>query len=338
MAIELPYRRLAVAAEWLLLALVMLLHAGAWIWSSRLVDLGPAGALLADSVPLASLLVLAAWCALGPGFLWLRGAFAAGLLLVAGVAVASPERFTWSHADALLGLAPLATLLAAAAPRATGLRATLRVPGEQPDRGATFTVRGLLVITTAIALAIGMLEAARPWLRAADNSTVAMELWLTSGARPQPRLTLRAPAAAPFKAINAWLVEAHRKGQFRLALVACLLTVAALIAYTTLLRRGAVWLGLTGLAAIVPAAGWYIGHLTDTSPETSFTLTLWIATIITIVVVSLVPLRLMGYRLVRTKPPLTNEPSPLADLPRFTSDRDHLSTNHTVRAPAEVSS
>jgi hypothetical protein len=300
MALELPYRRLAQVAEWLLLALVVVLHAAGWVWSSSLANTGPVGALLADSVPLATLLLLAAWCALGPGFLWLRGVFAFGFLLAVGVAMFSPERFTWSHTDALTGLAPLATLVAAAALRLTGRRATLLIPADHPDSGATFTVRSLLVITTAIALTIGGLEAARPWLRPANTSIEELEIWLTStSTRPEPRQTMRVPVAAPYKFLQGRLLEAHRKGQFRLALVACLLTIAALVAYASLLRPGAVWLGLAGVAALVLAAGWYIGHLTDSNSQSTLTLTLWMATITAIVAGPLVPLRLMGYRLVR---------------------------------------
>ena len=87
---------------------------------------------------------------------------------------------------------------------------------------------------------------------------------------------------------------------FRLALATALFTALALLAFAAILRPGAVWMRLAGLTILIPAAGWYIGHLTDTH---AVTLTLWAATITAMVTGSLVPLRLMGYRLIRPIPP-----------------------------------
>lgn len=77
MVMHVPYRRLAQAAEWSLLALVVLLHAAGWVWASWLAESGPIGTILADSLPMATLLVLASWCVLGPGWAWIRGGIAA---------------------------------------------------------------------------------------------------------------------------------------------------------------------------------------------------------------------------------------------------------------------
>src|SRR5262245_55290564 len=167
MAMRLPYRRLAQAAEWSLLAIVVLLHVAGWVWYEPIAAAGPIGLLLADSLPLAGLLIVATWCALGPGYAWLRAGVAAALVLGSIAATSSTwqSRYSWTHSDTLLGLTPLATLVGAAALRLTGLRTQGAVAPNNQTRGATFTIFGLLATTTVLAAAIGFLEAARPWLR-----------------------------------------------------------------------------------------------------------------------------------------------------------------------------
>ena len=142
--------------------------------------------------------------------------------------------------------------------------------------------------------------------------------------------------STPWNVVEARILEAQHKGQFRLALATALFASAALLAFAAILCPGAVWLRLAGLAALIPAAGWYLGHLTETSFESTTTLTLWAATTTAIIAGSLVPLRLMGFRLSRRRAAQHAQPSMLAALPRFTSDRDHLVTNPSVRPSAEV--
>jgi hypothetical protein len=302
MAMYVPYRRLAQVAEWLLLALVLVLHAPGWCGSGWLAEQGPASALLADALPLASLLLIGAWCVLGPGYPWARGGIAAVFFLIIAVAVSSKAQYTWTHSDVLLGLAPLVAFGLATLLRLGGLRARSHDVARLPEGGATFTVRGLMAITTLVAIVIGSLEAARPWLRPYSD-IYELELDLADGVSPPPILeaTVRAPASAPFRVVQLSILEAHRLGQFRLALSAGLFAAAALLAYAAMLRPGAVWLRLAGLAALVPAAAWYVCHLTDTDFESTITLTLWTATTTALVAGSLVPLRLMGYRFLRSK-------------------------------------
>ena len=121
---QLSYRRLALVAEWSLLAIVVLLHVAGWLWYHPLAAAGPIGQLLADSLPMASVLVLVCWCGLGPGEAWVRGCFAAVLFVISFVAMGSTwgATYSWTHNDTLLGLAPLTTFALAAGLRLSGMR------------------------------------------------------------------------------------------------------------------------------------------------------------------------------------------------------------------------
>jgi hypothetical protein len=328
------YRRLAQAAEWALLAIVVLLHVAGWLCYHPLAAAGPIGQLLADSLPLATLLLLACWCGLGPGEAWVRGCFAAVFLVISFVVTGSTwgATYSWTHNDTLLGLAPLATFAFAIGLRLSGYSVPTDPAAGRQIRGATFTIRSLLVITTVIALGIGALESARPLLhaRTADAGELALVISDRSG------MLVSVAPSTPWNVVEARILDAQRKGQFRLALAAALVASAALLAFAAILCPGAIWLRLAGQAALIPAAGWYVGHLTATSSESTFTLTLWVATTTAIVAGSLVPLRLMGFRLSRRRAVQNAQPSTLCALPRFTSDRDHLVTRPSIRPSAEV--
>lgn len=241
-------------------------------------------------------------------------------------------RYSWTHSDTLLGLAPLATFACAVGLRLSGLRVPIDPAEGMQARGATFTIRGLLAITTAIALIIGGLEVTRPLLRTRDANDDALALMISDNSG----MVLSVSPSTPWNVVEARILEAQRKGQFRLALATSLFASAALLAFAAILRPGAVWLRLAGLAALIPAAGWYVGHLTETDSASTVTLTLWVATTAAIVAASLVPLRLMGFRLSRQRAVQNAQPSTLGGLPRFTSDRDHLVTNQSVRPSVEV--
>ncbi|MCI0359888.1 MAG: hypothetical protein L0211_15535 [Planctomycetaceae bacterium] len=271
MGMNVPYRRLAQVAEWSLLAIVVLLHVAGWVWREAIANAGPLAAIVADSLPLASALLLALWLALGPGTPWLRGGAAA--LLVAIVISATDFRtyYRWVPGDWLLGLAPLATFACAGLMRACGLKVlNCQFERERPG-GATFTVRSLLVITTAIAVVIGGLESFRPWLHSSTRPAIS----------------------------NAELDAILGPNNLRIALMCVVFTAISLLTCASVLRAGTIWLRLAGLALLILAAGWYIGHLTDTDSESTLTLTLWAGTTVAILAASLLPLRLMGYRLHR---------------------------------------
>jgi hypothetical protein len=346
MAMHLPYRRLAQAAEWSLLATVVLLHAAGWLWFDRLANAGPLGALLADSLPLASLILLTLWLVLGPGYAWVRGGWAASLAACALWSATTREAYSWEHIDVLLAGVCGATFVGTAAGRLGGLRVCdgSHVAGQ--SRGATFSIRSLLAITTAIAILMGGMQAARPWLRqqsGASDDAIEFIVQQDSAIRSiRTTITLehtifRFPASAAWNVVEARLLAAQREGNLRLGFACLFSTAASLLAAAAVLRPGAPWLRIAGLAILIPAAGWYIGNLTETGAESTLTLTLWAATTVALVAGSLVPLRLMGYRLVRPNSAASlTSPSPFAQLPRFSSNRDHLVTNQSVRPSAEV--
>ncbi len=302
-----PYRRLALTAEWSLLAVVVMLHLAGWFWNGSLAAAGPLGQLVADSLPMASLLILATWCVLGPGYAWSRGIVAAALVLASMAAVLNmwQETHSRAHSHKLLSLALLATFVCAGAVRLTGLRTRDGLTAASQGRGVTFTIFGLLTATTAIAYIIGGLEAMRPWLlQSLADDEIRLTIREVSGLEPfQIGATVTASTSTPWDIAVARMEEARRNGQFRLALATALFTALTLLAYAAALRPGAAWLRLAGLTAVVPAAGWYIGHLTETSYESTVTLILWAATTTSIFTGSLVPLRLMGFRLLRPLPP-----------------------------------
>lgn len=285
---HLTYRRLALVAEWALLALVVVLHVAGWLSYHPLATAGPIGQLLADSLPLATLLVVASWCVLGPGYAWVRGGIAAVLLVTSFVATGSSwgATYSWTHNETLLRLAPLATFACAVGLRLCGMRAPVETTEGMPTRGATFTVRDLLAITTAVAVVIGGIEATRPWLR---HTSYNNEL-----------NAIRVPSAElDLMVVEHIILLAQRQDQLRTGLASALFAIASLLAFAAVLRPGTVWLRLAGLTILIPAAGWYIGHVTETNSDSTVILTLWAAATTAIVAGSLVPLRLIGYRLIR---------------------------------------
>jgi len=331
MAANVSVRQLVQAAEWSLLGIVVLLHAASWVWLDKLANAGPLAVLWADSIPLATVILAAAWIGLGPGTLWLRGpAFA--LLLLWAIEFSrywGPTNLTLT--DRQMAYSACSMLVVAIGLRAWGLKVIQLGHDHAHDGNMTFSVRLLFAITTAIAVAIGGLEGLRPWL----NSEPAEIQISTHNDR---QFVVAGAASTPWRVVEAQLKSAQKKGQLRVVLACASLTTTSLLAVVTVLLPGAIWLRATGLAMLVPAFGWYLGHLTDADSESTATLTCWILAVVALVAGSLIPLRLMGYRLAR--PPKGEAPSPSSflSLPRFTFDRDHLATNQAVTPSAEVHS
>lgn len=309
MGMHLPYRRLAHAAEWSLLAAVVLVHVAAWIWREQLASGGPLGALLADSLPLASLILVSLWLGLGPGSPWLRGGVAVLAATIVATSIVWDGLDRWTPANWLLAVTPLGIFVCAALLRLCGLKVHRGRLDRASSAGATFTVRSLLALTTAIAIAVGGLEALRPWLHSRQSPAIIevepevilspVQISADGLQLTQNQTVLTVPASTPWRVVVRQLESAQQKGQIRMALAATLFIAMSLLAFTAILRPGAIWLRVAGLALLIPAAGWYIGHLTETDAESTKTLTLWAGTTAALVASSLLPLRLMGYRLAR---------------------------------------
>jgi hypothetical protein len=305
MAAKLPNLRLADAAraaEALLLAIVGITHAAGWFALDYLQTLGTAGSLLAEALPFASLSLLALWIPLGPGSLWLRGAASPLLAWFIYQAAWSTGPTDWTAADRLLASVAVALLVVALALRACGVRmvfASPRLDAKVPQ----FSVRGLLIVTTFVALCIGGLEAARPWLRSAEEiRNEQAELMLDQILEEVSARSLSSESGsqsawpAPLRSVGEWTIGGGRP---RHALMAAILVLASLLATWTVLRPGAPWLRAAGSAICIPAAGMYLGPLTSLDPESTLTMAVWITAIGLLVGLSVAPLRLMSYRVVR---------------------------------------
>jgi hypothetical protein len=294
MAAKLPNLRLvqaARAAEILLLASGVILHAAGLFSAAQLKSLGTAGNLLAEALPFASLALLSLWIPLGPGPLWMRAAASPLLAWLIYQAANSHGPTDWTIADKLLasvgaGLAVVAVML-----RLCGVRALPTSP--RLDAKATqFSVRGLLIVTTLVALCFGGLEAARPWLVLTDARPIVNDAGLgamLNGTSTKEYLDIN------WAAYSYWLEDVRP----RHALMTVVLVGASLLAAWAVLRPGVIWLRSLGVAISLTSAGLYLGQLTRFDTESTLTMTVWIATIGLIVGLSVVPLRLMGYRVVR---------------------------------------
>jgi hypothetical protein len=301
MAAKLPDLRLldaARGAEILLLAVAVILHAAGWFALDYLKPLGTLGSLLAEALPFASLSLLALWIPLGPGPRWLRGAASPLLVWLTYQSANSHGPTDWTLADKLLASVACGLFVAALFLRLCGVRIG-PISSRQDAQSPQFSVRGLLIVTTLIALCIGGLEAARPWLVPVGNRPIPNDTEvgaILDGTLTKDQFSLTWPEYL------YWL----ENGRPRHALMFVVLIGTSLLTAWAVLRPGAIWLRIGGAALCIPAAGLYLGQLTSLDRESTLTMTVWIATIGLIVGLSVAPLRLMGYRAVRPCLPATS--------------------------------
>ena len=294
MAAKLPNLRLvqaACAAEILLLTIVVTLHVAGWFALDYLKQLGTPGSLLAEAFPFASLSLLALWIPLGPGPLFLRGAASPLLAWIIDQAANSHGPTDWTLADKLLASVAGCLFLVAIILRICGVR-VIPKPPRLDDKAPQFSVRGLLIVTTLVALCVGGLEAARPWFEPVENRPIISDAELDAilaGKLTKDHFNLNWPEYL------GWI----NLGRPRQALMAVVLIANSLLAGWSAMRPGIPWLRFAGVAACVCAMGLYLGQFTGFDRESTLTITVWIATIGLIVGLSVVPLRLMGYRVVR---------------------------------------
>ena len=266
------YRRYSWWAEWGVAAAVAILHVLICLWPGPpTVENVALFELLRDPQWIAAIPLLLSWALLGPGWPLLRGA--AVTIVAAFFLWATSQGSARSDVGSLFVLTlfggSLCLLLGLIA---LGLR--VRRAEENCDhRPAQFSLRGLVLATTAIAVAIGLLEALRPTL----NAIIAVD-----GGAARVAVEVR---------------------QLVLGGVVAMVAVGSL---WVMLKSGAIWLRALVVTVSILSASLYLAHLTS-GTNTDLTTSAWrlgmaISAIGLICGVSALPLRLMGYRLQRAHP------------------------------------
>jgi hypothetical protein len=144
-------------------------------------------------------------------------------------------------------------------------------PAAGPERGAQFSLLGLLIATTLIAAAVGGLEALRPTI-GGDRAAVLLGE-ISRPARQVRELVLGVSVA--------------------LAAIGGLWVVA---------RPGAIWFRLAAVLATIPVLAGYLTHLagvTDERTTAAINLALSLAWVAGLTGFTILPLRLLDYRLMR---------------------------------------
>jgi hypothetical protein len=226
--------------------------------------------------------ILLAWAMLGRGRWWWRVPVA-GLLFL-GVALwwsEFPNPMRLENTDAMF-LAFCVTCIAIfGLLRCTGM--SLRGLEQHCEPRAQFSIRTLLIATTLIAAVIAVLEYLRPALAEAELQRVTT-FGFPGGVITLPNETF---TATTLRAIVLGVASAAIAGGALLAV----------------LRPGAVWLRAIILAIVLPASAGYLIHLINVS-DSSLTqrvaeLAWAFASLAAMTAVSVLPLRLLGYRLYR---------------------------------------
>jgi len=126
--------------------------------------------------------------------------------------------------------------------RACGLRVMKTSSAKGPERRAQFSLLGLILVTTIIGVAIGVLEAMRPML-----GSVRYDGGVITGSPP---ISL-APVAI----------------QLRGVIIAAMIALAGTGGLWVVLRPGAIWVRLAAMIALIPAAALYLTYHSD-APNT----------------------------------------------------------------------
>jgi hypothetical protein len=272
------YRRLSQGTEWAVLAAVLVLHCLIFAplrSSSDAFWLHVA----AEAQPLAAIVLVSAWGVLGPGWRWCRGiAICLLLLLVIGTPsndglgpfVPAPVPVTLPFAVVI------AAFLVVGSMRLSGQRATRIRTGRQ-EGPPQFSIRSLLVTTTLIGAAIACLEMLRPTFL-----VISPEMGNDGFAR--------------------WLRE-NQATTVRQCVLSAAVAACSVAALAVVLRPGIAWLRLAILALAIPTICVYLTHLvgetTDSFALRAVELTAALAGPAVLVAITVLPLRLMGYRLMR---------------------------------------
>ncbi len=271
---------LTTAAEWTLLAcsvlLVLAVHLGGHLAPGWVHSYVPLAEETWQLLPMAQIVLLAAWLVCGIGPLWLRVGL--GPVLVAWWAVTWGDSLPSHTTPQWLLLSGLAAALLCIAARCAGFRLAAERSLATEAKHPQFSIRGLLLLTTLIAALLGILELLRPSL--GQNASVSTLYEQVVAAR------LKENTAAEFLAGVS----------LRSVVLAAALAVAPLVSLACVLRPGRMWLRLLVAAALVPLLGIYLANLTGDDLGTGISLAVSLTVLAAIAGISAWPLRLLGVR------------------------------------------
>jgi hypothetical protein len=265
-------------AEWALAAAVLMMHLAIFLWPERSGQPDLLVSAAHDAQLYSAIVLIAAWAVLGPGWLWVRiGALP--VLVVLWYLPWNTRMFPRDTSDSFsIGVGIAAAVLVVIV-RCFGQRIK---KSTGPERGAQFSLLALLALTTLIAAAIGLLEWLRPTIRITQNDDGFFLLGEIE----------RANSAGWFTAQN-----------LRLLVMSVAVAISAVGAIWVMMRPGAVWLRLAALTIAVGVFGTYQAHLLGVSSEQftghAISLSVGLACVAALTAVTLLPLRLMDFRLQR---------------------------------------
>ena len=285
--------------EWALAVAVGLVHIVIFCWAERADQPNFLVSSAHDAQLLAAIVLILAWAVLGPGWAWVRGG-ALPLLVVAwflpwNTRMFPRETSAWFPIAVAASAATIVVAL-----RICRLRVVSRPNSEGRERGAQFSILAMLIATTLIAAAVGVLEGLRPIL---------------SGNIDQ----LSSAARYVFDSVE----DVLRATTIRTLVLAGAVASSAVGGIWAVLRPGAIWLRLVALIVAVGVLGVYLPHLSgvgsESFSETAVNLSVALSAIAGLAAMTVWPLRLMDYRLQRAAKP-ADVPSAAA----VTPDRSRL--------------
>jgi hypothetical protein len=262
-------------AEWGVLAAVVLLHVLLMASSSRW--LGPPGSpevLGREALIYCQPALILAWAVCVPGRWWLRLIGAPALLWLGLWWGAVPHLNLPDYDSVYFAPFAAATLALLILIRLGGLRMQTVGANGQLEMPPQFSIRAMIGATTAIAAIIGVLEYLRPKIAANPAGWEA--------------LLGEVPWFGP--------------STIRTLVMCSALALVSVGAIAAVLRPGAVWLRLVILAVAIPSLAGYLTQLAGITSEVSqrtIELTVAFAALASLTAVSVLPLRLFGYRLLR---------------------------------------
>ena len=266
-------------AEWAFVVAVGLVHVVIFCWAERADQPNFLVAAAHDAQLLSAIVLILAWAVLGPGWVWVRGG--ALPLLVAMWFLPWNTRMFPRETTASFPIA----VAASAAMIVVCLRiCRLRVVPVSnrcgPERGAQFSILAMLIATTLIAAAVGLLESLRPILSGNIEG-------------------LSHVARYVFDTVE----DVLRAATIRSLVGAAAVAGAAVGGIWVVLRPGAMWVRAMGLAVGLGVLGVYLPHLRGIPAEefrgVAINLAFNMAAVAALAGVTALPLRLMDYRLQR---------------------------------------
>src|SRR5262245_36437755 len=250
----------------LTVALVLALHLGGMLAPQWLVGVIPLGVDLQALLPPAQLILIIAWAILGPGRLWVRLIVAPTLAVVLAVGWAIGSGGAMELPGNWLMPAGVAAAVLAVGLRCCGLRLAAGPPATtEARRHPQFSIRMLIILTTLVAIVLGILESLRPILRSDRDLSTCLESLLVE--RVEPGVVV--------------VDSSHRS--MRHYVLAAAIAGASLAALWCILRPGAMWLRITVASVCLPLVGIYLGNLSGDGRDAGINLAIGLTALAAIV-------------------------------------------------------